>query len=87
MKADDIVITLGVGKSALAGYNKENHIIAGIRLITHPSEWPDIFQMYPIKKYLQHSDWTVKIYQKYYGVNNCTTWPVGIDTNSGKKIH
>src|ERR1700754_5083948 len=79
LKPDDIVIMLGHGKNCLKDYNKPNPVIAGISLMSHPSEWPDLFEKYPVKVYLQHSEWTVNIYKKYYG-DRCDIWPTGIDT-------
>ena len=80
LEKDDIAIVLGVGKGVLKGYDRLNPIVAGIGLMTHPAEWPDLFQQYPVKVYLQHSEWTAAIYRKYYG-GHCDIWPVGIDTD------
>jgi hypothetical protein len=76
----EAVIILGNGKYALQGYDKPNPIIAGIGLMTHPAEWPNLFKEYPVAKYLQHSTWTNNIYIPYYGVGRCEIWPAGIDT-------
>ncbi|MCX2492588.1 glycosyltransferase family 1 protein [Pedobacter sp. PF22-3] len=72
---------LGAGKHVLNNYQQPNKIIAGIGLITHPSNWPTLFKDYPIAVYLQHSPWAANIYNKWYGPNSCKIWPVGIDTN------
>jgi hypothetical protein len=81
LKPTDRVGVLGRGKTCLTGYKKENPIVAGIGLMTHPSEWPDLCQQYPVQKYLQHSAWANEVYKPYYG-ERCQLWPVGIDTNS-----
>ncbi len=75
------VIVLGVGKYALKGYDRPNPVIAGIGLVSHPAEWPDLFTAYPVAKYLQHSDWAMDIYVPWYGRKNCDTWSSGIDSS------
>ena len=75
----DRVGVLGRGRFSLTGYDRPNPIVAGIGLMTHPSEWPSLCKEYPIAKYLQHSEWTTNIYRPYFG-EKCATWPVGIDT-------
>lgn len=79
LQADDLVGILGRGHSCLDGYNKPNPIVAGIGLMTHPSEWPDLCEQYPVVKYLQHSQWANEVYKPYFG-DRCVIWPVGIDT-------
>lgn len=81
IKAGEPVVVLGVGKYALEGYNRPNPVVAGISLMTHPNEWPTLFSDYPVVKYLQHANWTNNIYARYFGADNCTIWPAGIDTN------
>jgi hypothetical protein len=80
IRAGEVVVVLGDGKHALKGYNQPNPIIAGIGLMTHPSEWPELFTEYPVAKYLQHSNWAMNIYIPYYGKDSCELWPAGIDT-------
>ena len=80
IKPDEPVVVLGIGKYSLEGYQQSNRIIAGIGLMTHPADWPDLCKAYPIAKYLQHSQWTKNIYSPYYGSDKCDTWPAGIDT-------
>ena len=80
LKDNDAVIVLGAGKHGLNGYNRANKIIAGIGLMTHPSEWPTLFQDYPVVKYLQHSTWANNVYIPYFGEENCEKWFAGIDT-------
>jgi hypothetical protein len=74
------VLVLGEGKYALQDYHQPNPVIAGIGLMTHPSEWPGLFTEYPVAKYLQHSPWAMNIYIPYYGIDKCDLWPAGIDT-------
>lgn len=80
----DKIIVLGTGKHALDGYTKSNKIVAGIGLMTHPSEWPDLIANYPVAKYLQHSDWANNVYKPYYGNSICDTWFAGIETDKWK---
>lgn len=77
----DQVIVLGVGRYSLEGYHQPNKIIAGIALMTHPTEWIDLCKNYPVVKYLQHSEWAKNVYTPYFGVDVCDTWFAGIDTN------
>lgn len=84
IKPEDAVIVLGdelyQGKDVLKDYHQPNRIIAGIGLLTHPSEWPDLFEQYPIAKYLQHCTWANNLYIRYYGKDRCEEWPAGVDT-------
>jgi hypothetical protein len=81
---NDKIIVLGSGKHILDKYKQPNKIIAGIGLMTHPNDWPTLFEDYPISTYLQHSEWTTAIYNKWYRPNSCKIWPVGIDTRYWK---
>jgi hypothetical protein len=81
IKPYEPVIVLGAGREGLKGYRQPNPIIAGIALMTHPSEWPSLCKDYPVVKYLQHSDWARNVYVPYYGAEICDTWPVGIETD------
>lgn len=76
----DRVGILGLGVTCLQGYDRPNPIVAGIGLMTHPSEWPNLCKEYPVVKYLQHSDWANEVYKPYFG-DRCTIWPVGINTD------
>ncbi|HWZ35233.1 MAG TPA: hypothetical protein VNW51_03695 [Mucilaginibacter sp.] len=84
---DEPVVILGLGQNCLDRYNRPNKIIAGIGLMTHPSEWPSLFSEYPVAKYLQHSNWSCNVYIPYYGKDNCETWPAGIDTDHWAPDH
>lgn len=77
----DLVGVIGLGRRALHGYCRGNPIVAGPGLMTHPSEWPDLCERYPVARYLQHSAWANAVYKPYYG-SRCEIWPVGIDTYS-----
>jgi hypothetical protein len=79
----DKVAILGVGSHCLDGYTQPNKIVAGIGLMTHPSEWKDLCTQFPVVKYLQHSDWANEVYKPYFG-DRCHTWAVGIETNKWK---
>jgi len=81
LRPADRVGVLGRGRHSLAGYDRTNPIVAGIGLMTHPSEWPTLCDDYPIAFYLQHSEWTNNVYRPYFG-DKCRIWPVGIDTNA-----
>jgi glycosyltransferase involved in cell wall biosynthesis len=81
LKQDDWVGVLGRGHYSLRGYERPNAVVAGIGLMTHPSEWPTLCEDYPIKRYLQHSAWANDVYRPYFG-DRCGVWPVGIDTDA-----
>src|SRR5882757_1913492 len=49
LTAADRVGVLGRGRYSLHGYDKPNPIVAGIALMTHPSEWPTLCEDYPVK--------------------------------------
>ena len=79
--SSDMVGVLGRGRASLAGYGAPNPIVAGVALMTHPSEWPTLCDEYPVVRYLQHSEWAAAVYRPYFG-DRCTVWPVGIDTDA-----
>ena len=81
LRPDDLLGVLGRGRNCLSGYAGKRPLVAGIGLMTHPSEWPTLFEDYPVACYLQHSEWTASVYRRYFG-NRCEIWPVGIDTES-----
>ena len=80
VRRDDQVAVLGLGRHCLDGYRQPNPIVAGIGLMTHPSEWPTLCEDYPVVCYLQHSAWASAVYEPYFG-SRCAVWPVGIDTD------
>ena len=84
IKQTDQIIVLGIGAQVLKKYQISNKIIAGIGLMTHPSQWPSLFEDYPIATYLQHSHWTAEIYNRWYGKKTCKIWQAGIDTHYWK---
>lgn len=86
IKPNEPVIVLGNGSYALHGYKQPNPIIAGIGLMTHPAQWPNLFKEYPVATYLQHSTWSNNIYIPYYGTAKCELWPAGIDTEKWKPV-
>lgn len=77
----DMVGVLGRGRRSLEGYAQDNPIVAGVALMTHPSEWPTLFEDYPVVRYLQHSEWAADVYRPWFG-DRCRVWPVGIDTDT-----
>ncbi len=79
LQKDDLVGMLGRNRHCLEDYDRTNPIVAGIGLMTHPSEWSDLCQQYPVVKYLQHSKWANEVYKPYFG-DRCKIWAVGIDT-------
>jgi hypothetical protein len=81
IKPGEPVVVLGEGAYALEGYDRANPIIAGIGLMTHPAEWPTLFDQYPVAKYLQHSAWANNVYIPYYGLPVCEQWAAGIETD------
>jgi glycosyltransferase involved in cell wall biosynthesis len=70
---------VGVGHHCLTGYAQSNPIVAGVALMTHPSEWPTLCDDYPVVRYLQHSQWAGDVYRPYFG-GRVSLWAVGIDT-------
>lgn len=76
----DRVGVIGRDHFCLEGYDRPNRLVAGVALMSHPSEWPTLCRDYPIARYLQHSDWALSIFRPYFDDKICTTWPVGIDT-------
>ena len=77
----DKVISFGLGLEGLKGLKKETPIIAAIGF-PYPAEVPNLFKDYNIKKYLQHSNWTLNLVKSS---NSCADtifelWPAGINT-------
>jgi hypothetical protein len=80
IRPGDRVGVMGRGRHCLTGYDRPNRLVAGVALMTHPSEWPTLCEDYPVATYLQHCEWAAAIYRPYYGAERCATWAVGIDT-------
>jgi len=80
LRPDDMPAVLGRGRQCLSSYKTKQPLVAGIGLMTHPSEWPTLFNDYPVVSYLQHSEWAADVYRRYFGPDRCDVWPVGIDT-------
>lgn len=83
IRHEDLVGVLGRGRQVLNGYDRPNPIVAGIGMMTHPSEWPTLCTDYPVVKYLQHCGWANDIFVPYFS-GRCGIWPVGIDTDAWK---
>ena len=79
LTAGDRVGVVGRGRHVLNGYRVSNPIVAGPWLMTHPGEWPDLFEQYPVVSYLHHCEWCVDIFKPYFG-DRCAVWPHGVDT-------
>lgn len=79
LQGGDRIAVLGRGRHALSGFDRDIPFVAGIALMTHPSEWPELCEEYSVIWYLQHSAWANEVYRPYFG-QRCRVWPVGIDT-------
>lgn len=77
----DKVISFGLGLKGLKGIKKETPIIAAIGF-PYPAEIPELFKDYNIKKYLQHSNWTLNLAKSsgMYEDSIFGLWPAGINT-------
>ena len=78
VRPQDWVCVLGRGAKCLRGYRLPNRIVGGIGMVTHPSEWPRLFQEFPMAAYLQHCAWCRDLADRYFP-GKCVVWPVGID--------
>jgi hypothetical protein len=83
IRDEDRVGFMGRGPWALGGYNRQNPLVAGPYLMTHPIEWPTLCDEYPVSRYLQHCSWATDIYKPYFG-DRCINWAHGVDTNDWK---
>jgi hypothetical protein len=81
LTTEDRVGVIGRGRHALQGYDRKNPILAGVALMDHPSQWPNLLEEYPVARYLSHSKWVNEIYRRYFG-ECCGLWAVGIDTEA-----
>jgi glycosyltransferase involved in cell wall biosynthesis len=77
----DKVISFGLGIQGVKGLKKETPVIAAIGF-PYPAELPDLCKQYNVKKYLQHSDWTLDLARSsgIYDDNIFDLWPAGINT-------
>lgn len=77
----DKVISFGLGLEGLKGLKKETPVIAAIGF-PYPTEVPELFKNYNVKKYLQHSNWTLDLAKSsgMYEDNIFGLWPAGINT-------
>ncbi|MBF0137272.1 MAG: hypothetical protein H7833_12975 [Magnetococcus sp. DMHC-1] len=80
LKEGDRIGILGLGQNCLDGYERPFPIVAGIGLMSHPSQWPTLCEDYPVVRYLQHSAWSNDMYKPYFG-ERCALWPAGVDTS------
>ncbi|MBF0587850.1 MAG: glycosyltransferase [Magnetococcales bacterium] len=80
LRADDRIGCLGKGRNCLDGYDRPFPILAGIGLMSHPLDWPELFTTHPIVRYLAHCEWARSFIQPFMPVP-CDLWPVGIDTD------
>jgi glycosyltransferase involved in cell wall biosynthesis len=85
LRKGDRVVFLGVGGECFRGYKRREPFAAGIGVMNHPSEFPDLLSKYPIKCFLQASEWSANMYRPFYG-DVCKVWPVGIDTDTWKPL-
>jgi len=77
----DKVISFGLGLEGVKGVKKETPVIAAIGF-PYPAEVPELFKDYNIKKYLQHSNWTLDLAKSsgIYKDSIFELWPAGINT-------
>jgi glycosyltransferase involved in cell wall biosynthesis len=77
----DKVISFGLGMEGLKGLKKETPVIAAIGF-PYPAEVPELFQDYNIKRYLQHSNWTLNLAKSSGTYDNSIfgLWAAGINT-------
>ncbi len=70
-----------VGKPhVLDKYDWENPILFGASAFPHPIDCPNLFEEYPVERFLVPGPWKKKMCEPYYGEDRVTVWPVGIDT-------
>ncbi len=86
IRPEDLIGVIGRDRDCLAGYNLPNPIVAGVALMTHPTEWPTLCQDYPVATYVQHCEWALALYRPYFGADHCAVWPVGIETDAWQPV-
>lgn len=79
LRPGDRVGVIGLGPGCLDGYGRSNPILAGVAVAEHPAVWPDLFERFPVARYVVHCDWVKAMYERYYGPR-VALWAVGIDT-------
>ena len=79
LRSRDRVGVVGLGRNCLEGYRQSNPILAGVAIAAHPAEWPDLFEQFPVARYVVHCDWVKAMYERHYGPR-VALWAVGIDT-------
>lgn len=63
----------------------KNPILFGAAVFSHPTDEPDIFDRYPIRKMLVPGEWIRQMFEPYYG-DQVVPWPVGIDTEEWSPV-
>lgn len=81
----DRLVFLGVGRDCFGGYALKAPIVAGIGIVNHPREFPDLCERYPVAMFLQASEWACDLYRPVYG-DRCVAWPIGIDTEKWRPL-
>lgn len=70
-----------VGKThVLDKYDWKNPILFGASAFPHPIDCPNLFDDYPVERFLVPGPWKKEMCAPYYGKDRVTVWPVGIDT-------
>lgn len=80
LRPNDWVLALGIGRDCLRGIPRDRPLVAGIGVMGHPSEWPELASDFDVRTFLQHSRWASDLYRPLFG-SRCREWPVGIDTD------
>ncbi|MEE9355856.1 MAG: hypothetical protein V3U75_09745 [Methylococcaceae bacterium] len=57
----------------------QNPVLFGASVFSHPFNYPDLFNKYPVKVILVPGPWIADMFRPYYG-DKVQVWPVGIDT-------
>lgn len=81
------VISFGLGINGVKGLSRLNPVIAAIGF-PYPVELPELCHEYNIKKYLQHSNWTLDLARSagLYDNDIFEIWPAGIDTDEWRPL-
>jgi glycosyltransferase involved in cell wall biosynthesis len=81
LRPEDRVGIIGRGVECLEGYRQPNPILAGVAVAAHPAECPDLFERFPVARYVVHCEWVKAMYERHYGPR-IDLWAVGIDTET-----